>query len=139
MISVKFVPNPNRMGSTNSDSQDFYLVNWRGSSRPRLWHPAMDLYETEDKIVARLEIAGMNEGDFSIHIDQHTLSIIGVRSDTNERRAYHQMEISFGEFGTEIEIPGSIEIDQVTAEYQDGFLFVTMPKTHPRHITINKD
>ncbi len=87
----------------------------------------------------RVEIAGMHEGDFTISIDQNVLSISGLRPDTAERRAFHQMEIPFGEFSTVVEISSPIDIDNVQAEYRDGFLLVTLPKAKPKEIKINKE
>jgi HSP20 family protein len=81
----------------------------------------------------------MSEGDFSISIDQNILSIAGTRPEIEERRAYYQMEIPFGEFSTEVEIPSPVTIDEVRAEYRDGFLMVTLPKAKPKEIKINKE
>jgi HSP20 family protein len=141
MISVKVIPNPNRHHSYNQDNPYLVsgLVSWRAGSRPRVWRPPTDLFEVEDKIVVRVEIAGMSEGDFSISIDQNILSIAGTRPEIEERRAYYQMEIPFGEFSTEVEIPSPVTIDEVRAEYRDGFLMVTLPKAKPKEIKINKE
>jgi HSP20 family molecular chaperone IbpA len=46
------------------------------------------------------------------------------------------MEIRFGEFMIELELPHQVEVDQVRAVYTDGFLRVHMPKARPRHIPI---
>jgi HSP20 family protein len=141
MISVKAIPKPNRHQSHNQENPYLVsgIVSWRAGARPRVWRPPTDLYEVEDKIVVRVEIAGMSEGDFSISIDQNTLSIAGIRPEIEERRAYYQMEIPFGEFSTEVEIPSPITIDSVQAEYRDGFLLVTLPKAKPKEIRITKE
>jgi HSP20 family protein len=141
MISVKVVPNPNRPQYNNQENPFLVsgIVSWRTGARPRVWRPPTDLYEIEGVIIVRVEIAGMSEGDFSINIDQNILSITGVRTETGEKRAYYQMEIPFGEFSTEIEIPSPITIDEVQAEYRDGFLLVTLPKAKPKEIKIHKD
>lgn len=97
----------------------------------------MDIYETEDDLVVRVEIAGMEEKDFSIEIKNRRLWITGYRQEIPERRAYHRMEIRFGEFSISVEMPASIETDQVQAVYGDGFLKVIMPKVQARQIQIN--
>lgn len=107
--------------------------------RPHLWRPSTDLFETEDRYVIRVEIPGMNEADFNISIDQNVLTISGTRPDTNERRAFHQMEIQYGEFTTQVELPNSIERDRVEADYQDGFLRVNLPKSQPKQIKISRE
>ena len=114
------------------------MVNWRVMVHHRTWRPATDVFEMEDQIVVRIEIAGMREEDFTISVDRNSLIIQGVREDTKERRAFHQMEIRYGEFSTEVDLPLPIDIEKVHAEYRDGFLTVVMPKALPKHIPINK-
>jgi HSP20 family molecular chaperone IbpA len=114
------------------------IVSFRGSARHRVWRPPTDVFETEDKFTVSVEIAGMDEADFSIGINQNILSIRGVRANTNERGAYHRMEILFGEFSVDVEIPGPIHVDSVTAEYRSGFLYVYLPKEKPVDIKINQ-
>jgi len=114
------------------------IVTWRITLNPRAWRPATDVYETDNQIVVRVEIAGMQKEDFSITINNNILIISGSRSDKKERRAFHQMEIPFGEFSTEVEFSIPIEIGKVNAEYQNGFLCVYLPKEIPKHIDIKK-
>ncbi len=111
-------------------------LNWRMSSRPLSWKPPTDIYETDEMIVVRVESAGMREVDFTIELKGRLLSIHGMRQDASERRAYHQMEIRFGEFNIDLELPFPIEADQVQATYHNGFLRVSLPKARPRHIPI---
>ena len=114
------------------------LYSWWGSRRVHVWRPPTDVYETDETVVVRVEIAGMNERDFSISVAERTLIIRGVRPDTPERRAYHQMEISFGEFITEIELPCPVAMDRVEADYTAGFLRVVLPKERPQRISIQE-
>lgn len=100
------------------------------------WYPPTDVYETEDNIIVRVEIAGMQDEGFAIELSGRHLLIRGLRQDQPERRAYHQMEIRFGEFAIELALPSPVDSNQVEAEYADGFLRVILPKAHPRHIPI---
>lgn len=102
------------------------------SMRSPAWRPPTDVYETEEAIVVRVEIAGMHESDFSIVLDGRYLTIRGLRQDVSERRAYHQMEIRYGEFSVDIEIPVTIDAENVQATYQNGFLKIILPKVHIR-------
>jgi HSP20 family protein len=111
-------------------------VHWRIAMRPHIWRPPTDVYETEEAIVIRVEIAGMREQDFSVALEDRTLTIRGVRSDPTERRAFYQMEIPFGEFSTEVELPAPIVNEGVEAVYRDGFLQITLPKARPQHIQV---
>jgi len=101
-------------------------VSWQ--VRSSVWDPPTDLYETEETYVVRMEIAGMREEDFDVSLQNHTLTITGFRPDFPAKRAYHQMEIRSGKFAAVIELPGSVDVDHALADYQDGFLTITLPK-----------
>jgi HSP20 family protein len=108
----------------------------RNGVRTHIWRPPTDVFETEEAVIVRVEIAGMREDDFSISLSGDQLSVRGNRPDVHERRAYHQMEIFFGEFNTEVKLPAPILADQVVAEYQAGFLRLMFPKDKPRKIKV---
>lgn len=107
--------------------------------RPHIWRPSTDVIELEDRYVIRVEVAGMNESDFQISMDQNTLTVRGTRVDTSERKAFQQMEIQFGEFISQVEIPGNFEQEKAVAEYIDGFLRIILPKAQPKQIKISKE
>ena len=103
--------------------------------RSPAWRPPTDVFETESTIVVRVEVAGMREQDFSIELNGRNLTVRGSRQDLPERRSFHQMEIYFGEFAIELELPNYIEADRVQAVYSDGFLRVNLPKrAHARYL-----
>ena len=112
----------------------FHAVSWQVRSSG--WSPPTDVYETEENFIVRVEVAGMKDADFEVAIENNVLMINGNRSDFNERRAYHQMEIRFGKFEIAVEIPVPIEIERSVAEYKDGFLMVQLPKASPKHIEV---
>ena len=108
----------------------------RNGVRTHIWRPPTDVFETEEAVIVRVEIAGMREDDFSISLSGDQLTVRGNRPDVHERRAYHQMEIFFGEFNTEVNLPAPILADQVVAEYQAGFLRLMFPKDRPKKIKV---
>jgi HSP20 family protein len=110
----------------------------RPGAKLHVWRPPTDVYETEDAVLVKVEIAGIRENDFSIFIQDRMLTIRGIRMDTPERKAYRQMEIRFGEFSTEIELPSPVVIDQAQAEYRSGFLTVVLPKQKPIQVKITE-
>lgn len=112
--------------------------HWRLSGKAHVWQPPTDVYLTPDAIVVRVEIAGMQNAEFSVALDGRLLSIRGSRSDVPERRAYHQMEIRTGDFLTEVELHWPVDAQNVRAEYYDGFLKVTLPKATPHRIEVGE-
>ena len=110
----------------------------RKKHRQGVWKPLTDVYENEEAIVVRVEIGGMREEDFSIFLEGRLLLIQGNRADTLERRAYYQMEIPYGEFRAEIELPLPVTAEGVTAFYRDGFLKIVLPKARSHLIQIKE-
>ena len=101
-------------------------VTWH--VRQNMWRPPTDVYETEKDVVVKMEIAGMRDEDMEVVVQENLLLISGSRSDTTERKAYHQMEIPFGRFSVGIELSVRVNTDNATAEYKDGFLTIQLPK-----------
>ena len=116
-----------------------------GSSWPRslrravIWVPPTDVFETEDEFVVQMEVAGVNQSDLAVSLHDRRLIITGTRSDRSpSARAYHQMQVRFGDFGTEIELPAPVDENGIDASYADGFLRVVLPKRKPRQIDVQE-
>ena len=140
MIEVILKPDRSSSNPNPAEEAQFYTVDgmhWRVLNRPRYWRPLTDVYEIEDALIVRVEIAGMKEENFSISLTGRWLSITGVRSDFSERRAYHQMEIQFGEFAVELEVPFVVDEDRIEAFYQDGFLKVVLPRARSHQVKLD--
>lgn len=116
------------------------MFNLRVSYQNNNYRPPVDVIETTCDFLVRIEIAGVNENDFSIHMDQNVLLISGSRADPLKNFSFHQMEIHFGDFEIEVHIPSPIERNSIKAEYKNGFLEISMAKAKPTEIQIkNKD
>ena len=111
-------------------------IGWQVGVHSYEWSPPTDVYETEVSFVIRVEVAGMRESDFTIDVEDNFMVITGTRGETPERRAYHQMEIRFGEFNTTVELPLGVDVSKADANYEDGFLNIILPKLKPTNITI---
>ena len=103
----------------------------------RNWRPPTDVYETTDCLIVKVEIAGMSQENFDITFFKNTLSISGLRVDENSSiKAFHQLEIGYGEFLTSIEFNSPVQVEKAEAVYQNGFLIIKLPKTQPKSILI---
>jgi HSP20 family protein len=111
-------------------------IDWQMRVQSHIWSPPTDVFETENAYIVRVEVAGMRQQDFSVQIENNLLAISGMRVDKPERRAYHQMEVRFGEFSSVVAIPGPVDVDSSSAEYEDGFLTVILPKALSNKIKV---
>jgi len=105
-------------------------VSWQVHSN--VWRPLTDVYETDDNVIVRMEIAGLRDENLEVTVQANVLKVSGLRSDISERRAYHQMEIPFGRFEISIDLPLPVDMENAVAEYKNGFLIVILPKSTPR-------
>lgn len=101
-----------------------------------IWTPPTDVYETETHLVIKVEVAGMQEEDFEVVVEEQVLMIRGIRSDQTERRAYHQMEIRSGKFEIAIGLPSGVDLERASAEYNQGFLTILFPKIQAKRVEV---
>ena len=118
----------------------FLGASWPHSGRRgAIWVPPTDVYETEDQIVVQVEVAGVKQSDLAVSFHDRRLIISGTRVDRGpSQRAYHQMQVRFGDFATEVELPVPIDENGIDASYADGFLRVVLLKRKPRQIDVQE-
>lgn len=99
---------------------------------PVMWRPPTDVYETHENVVILLEIAGMDPNKIQVEFRDRILRISGRRMDRQPRAACHCLEVQYGDFASEVYLPGEYAVDAIKATYQDGFLTITLPKLKPQ-------
>jgi HSP20 family protein len=107
--------------------------------RPTKRHftPPTDVIELADKLVVVVEIAGMRSADFNIILQNRLLTITGFRQRSGTHvAAYHQVEIGYGEFRVDLNLPWVVERDDVSASYEHGFLTVELPRKAVEHVHV---
>lgn len=116
---------------TPGSEYDLYLVR-----TSRVWHPPTDVYELDEHVVIKVEIAGMDSQDLDITLAGRHITISGHRQDPAGKVTYHNMEVHYGEFRTDIQVTWPVDESAVEAVYEDGFLYVRVPKAKGRRVQI---
>lgn len=98
--------------------------------QPRIWHPPTDVYETDSHVTVKIEIAGADEDNIVVRLQGRELTVQGCRDDPGNKLAYHQMEISYGEFRSSINLPCDVDESKTRAHLDKGFLYIHLPKAH---------
>ena len=109
---------------------------WVSCRQAQTWCPPTDVYETDEHVVVKVEIAGVHGEDLAISLDGKRLTIGGVRHDPAAKLAYQQMEIAYGQFESHVHLPRAVDIEQIEATYKDGFLIVRLPKAKPHQVPV---
>jgi HSP20 family protein len=95
-----------------------------------VWRPPTDVYETREKLIVVVELAGVAEDDMAVTLFSDLLVVEGTRQQAivTEMNACHQLGIKYGEFRAEVHVPFPVEHAKVKAEYKNGLLTVTLNK-----------
>jgi HSP20 family protein len=92
--------------------------------------PAAELTETDDAVHLKLEVPGMEAKDLDVQVMVDRVAIAGERkSETKtEEDGRTRSEFRYGKFQRVIPLPVRIQNTNVTADYKDGILNLTLPK-----------
>ena len=103
----------------------------RGAAQGISWIPPLDVEETDENIIIKAEVPGIDPKDIDISISGDTLTIKGEKKAEKEEKGknYHFIERSYGVFSRSVSLPTSVKFDQVKAEYKKGVLEITLPKS----------
>src|SRR6266404_3811443 len=106
------------------------------------WTPALDVFEDKDNLFVRAELPGMKKEQIDISLHDGILSISGERRDESkdEEAEVYRAERFYGRFQRALSLPTPVAADRVKAQYKDGILTITLPKTEeakPKHIDVS--
>jgi len=92
--------------------------------------PPAEMEETEDAVLIRLEVPGINPEDIDIQASAESVSIRGERKSESktEEKGMTRTEFRYGSFQRVIPLSTRINHNQVEAEYKNGVLELTLPK-----------
>lgn len=109
---------------------DDYFGSGRRAFKSETWVPSVDVSETDDKIVVKAEIPGMESKDIDISLSGDVLTIKGEKKSEREEKEenYHLVERSYGSFSRSLRLPVGVDGDKIEASYKQGVLTVTCPK-----------
>lgn len=104
------------------------LRPWR---REEVWSPLLDIHETENSLIAKVDLPAVDPKDVDISVEGRTLSIKGERKAEKEEKEgdYCYYERYSGSFQRTVTLPDEVEPDKTKANYKDGVLTITMPKS----------
>ena len=94
------------------------------------WKPAAELEDTDNNLILRLSIPGVEAKDLNIRVTQQVVAISGEKCQENqtENNSSFRSEFRYGKFQRVIPLPVAIENNKVQAQFKDGILTLTLPK-----------
>lgn len=91
---------------------------------------AVDVYETDERLVVKARTAGVNKEDLDVSISDGILTISGTLSsgDDTDATNWHIQECYWGEFSRTLALPVAVKEDEVSAVLKDGVLSISFTK-----------
>lgn len=105
------------------------------------WVPPLDIYETNDRFVVKLELAGVSPEDVDVSVEDSTLLVHGQRVfyEGVDQDSFHRVERRFGAFARSLSLPPTANADGIEASFDRGVLTIEVPKAEeakPKRISI---
>lgn len=108
------------------------------------WRPNVDIYDTSQGIVVKVELSGVKQDEISVVYEDNKLKIKGHRSDYSipDKVSCHQIEINYGDFERVINLEYAnkkqvVDVEKINATYKDGMMIVFLPyKNNPKQDNI---
>lgn len=105
--------------------RDFGLAPF---GRVGMW-PSVEVSDNEREVRVTAELPGMEEKDVEVLMQDRVLTIRGERKLEREDQERQFSERYYGRFERRIPVDAEVEADKATAEFKNGVLTVTLPKS----------
>ena len=94
--------------------------------------PSVDVSETDKNINVAAELPGMDPKEIELTLERDVLTISGERKDERdeEEGEYSRRETRYGTFSRSIKLPVEVDEKKIKADYVNGVLKVTLPKSN---------
>ncbi|MBL7809873.1 MAG: Hsp20/alpha crystallin family protein [Saprospiraceae bacterium] len=131
---VKFQPLPATKFFTNSFFDEFFnrgVGEFVGNDNP-FSQPAVNVTESDESFNIEMAAPGFNKPDFSLNVENGQLVVSAKREEkseeNNEKNRFLRREFRFESFKRSFKLPNTVNQDSISAVYENGLLFITLPK-----------
>jgi HSP20 family protein len=112
-----------------------------GLTQRSVTFPAINIWSNDESAIITAEIPGIQKDSLDISVTGDTLSISGSRipDDVPDDARYHRQERNYGEFSRDIQLPYTVDVEKVKADFALGVLKVTLPRVEnekPKKIAV---
>ncbi|MGM5483723.1 MAG: Hsp20/alpha crystallin family protein [Nanobdellota archaeon] len=95
-------------------------------------NPACNYYETENNIIAELELPGIDKKDINVSVDDKGIEVNAETKyeteNNKDKKGYYSYERSYSGFHRKFALPENVDPQNAEAEYKNGLLKITVPK-----------
>ena len=105
--------------------------------------PSVEVNESDKEVRVTAELPGMSDKDVDVHFEDGVLTLRGEKKSETEDKDRGYSERYYGRFERRVALPSSVTGEGCNANFRDGVLTVTLPKSEEaargRRIEINAE
>ncbi len=121
------------MSDFKQDVSDLFAEFFGQSQGQNLnWNPLLDLSETRDEYLVRMELPGVKKENIRINLKENVLQITGEKKRAGSDDEYFRSECCYGKFQRSVLIPGEINRSQIEAQHENGILTIKLKKSEEK-------
>ena len=96
-------------------------------------YPKVNVYEYDDKVGIVAEIPGLDKKQLNVEVEDGVLTISGDKHSAfeNEGAKILRKELKESSFKRQFELGELLDGDNISANFKDGILSISVPKTEP--------
>lgn len=131
MADIMRWPEVPGFGSLQREMDRLFEDFFRRSGLPMRWGPAVDVVETSDNVIVKVELPGVDPKGVDIAVTGENLTIKGEKREEKEDKGknFYRIERAYGSFCRTVALPAAVEADKAKADYKDGVLEIKLPKS----------
>ncbi len=112
----------------------FGLMRWPRTLWPEEFeagYPSVDIFEDKENVVVKAEIPGVKKEELEVNVTEDSVVLSGEKKKEEkvEEKDYYRYERSYGSFHRTLPLPTEVQSDKAKAQFKDGVLKITIPKT----------
>lgn len=130
MSLIRWNPESSFFPAMSNWMDDFFAENWPKPAVKGISIPAVNVTETKNAFKLNVAAPGFKKDDFKLEVQNGYLTISGETKEEKEDKdeKYTRQEYSYSTFSRSFTLPESVKGEDISAQYADGVLKVTLPK-----------
>lgn len=92
--------------------------------------PSVNIVESPDNFKIEMAAPGLEKGDFKLSLENNRLSVSSEKEErkTEENENFTRKEFSYSSFTRSFDLPDTLDVENISANYENGILYITLPK-----------
>jgi HSP20 family protein len=119
---------------------DFFVTTFPQTIDDESKAPRSNVFENETEVNIEMSIPGVKKQDINISIEDGILNVVGKNNITKELNKANviRKEFNYSEFYRSFTLPDNINVENISSKYEDGILFINLPKFEKEEHKTNK-